>query len=835
MPQGIIVNNVNLENTVYAFNIDNKEEYFYLENGIIRRHRPSIDTWYKICKYRYMNKDNNIEQCINYGNNNDYCTSHKNKNVDVDFDDIVYKMLHGGGKCTIRIGGEDAKFETQNDVIVRYSDYKEKWRKVCLYNDVKQCVNYANNNINSYCTHHNKIKNAKIVQNVEIVQNVGLNTVQNVGQNVNNTVQNIGQNVNNTVQNIGQNIETIQNVGQNVNNTVQNIDLDYINSLDSKLFSEYDTSINDINTIEYPVSIRGEPEKFKINNGIISRYKSDKDSWILVCMSCTKDKRCTNYQINNGFCENHQKLIVRSENIPFFYNKILSQSYKICDYKNKTYRLSKTNYIWKETCIFIDKNNVKCFDYQTYGCYCDKHKNNIENNIGKKTTGEIGDESEKFILDILIDKSDFNDIKKIGRENTELDIIYKIKDEEKYRGIQIKTMVQRKDNKNSYKIDKIDKYSDSTLIVCVSKERDFLCVFLKYMLPGVKSLSLNINKLKNKTYEYKPYTFDGLDDNSNGYTFTEMLLEYSKASTVYENSKMGKAVLQERDSMNRLEKICTDNKISFKYIETSDSSIDCIINGKNIQCKSTSAIKQNFYNFSLHKTKNLLSSPYEDIDNIDFFIFEYVNNKNGEFYIIPINVMVYFGYIKTKINKGKLSITLCPFNHQNDDLSNHWSKHFINRFDLLKKDDVFDVNTVLDMSDVLNLFISHCLYYNIITTRAMDNLSSHTCTIKDKNVKCLKSTNFACLNLQFTIQSLNGIAYDTSMILPDFFVLYYIDGSNTWCYIFPKQILIDNGIIGDSTNKGITKIGLPVPGASDIKENKFWTQPYANNFALLNF
>ena len=56
-----------------------------------------------------------------------------------------------------------------------------------------------------------------------------------------------------------------------------------------------------------------------------------------------------------------------------------------------------------------------------------------------------------------------------------------------------------------------------------------------------------------------------------------------------------------------------------------------------------------------------------------------------------------------------------------------------------------------------------------------------------------------------------------------------------YMYIFSKQILVDQKVIGNFQNKGITTFGLPVPGSSTNKKNKLWTQYYINNFELLKF
>ena len=112
-----------------------------------------------------------------------------------------------------------------------------------------------------------------------------------------------------------------------------------------------------------------------------------------------------------------------------------------------------------------------------------------------------------------------------------------------------------------YIIQDIGGYSDSTLIVGVSNDESFLCIFFKYEIKDKNVLY--ISKIDPKI-EHRYNIFYGLNDNSLGYTFIDMLVNYSKFSTIYNDSKIYSSVLKERDSINRLEKICNHYKISFE-------------------------------------------------------------------------------------------------------------------------------------------------------------------------------------------------------------------------------------------------------------------------------
>jgi hypothetical protein len=133
--------------------------------------------------------------------------------------------------------------------------------------------------------------------------------------------------------------------------------------------------------------------------------------------------------------------------------------------------------------------------------------------------------------------------------------------------------------------------------------------------------------------------------------------------------------------MNRLKIKCNNEKFKFKINDTHDSKIDCFINNHKIQCKTTSVKSTNkTYKCTILKSGGSGTLiPYSYKDNIDFFVIEIVGYNNF-FFIIPINDLIHNGYISTESNKGKRCISII-----NPTLkSKHWTKQYINRFDLLQ-------------------------------------------------------------------------------------------------------------------------------------------------------
>ena len=591
---------------------------------------------------------------------------------------------------------------------------------------------------------------------------------------------------------------------------------------------------NQLDYIEYEVIIKGETVKMRKRNNDRIRFNRKLNEWKPVC-KCIIPHECENYQTYNGYCRKHQSIIQVDPNIPRYFEITCEVGQmKFMEYQNDIWKFSKENGKYQSTCKFIFEDEEyqtsdRCVNYSFECGYCKKHKDGICND--RKKTTSIGDQNEEFISNLLKSRLEFIKVKTIGRENSELDIIYKIRDEfnsgiDQFRGIQIKTLTKI-GNYNHYNMSNVDKYSDNTLIVGVSNNKSKFCLFFgKEINDGIVGEFINFD---NPTMNQRSRIFYSFDDNSLGYIFIDMLIYYSKYSTLYSESKIYVDVLNERESISKLERYCLTYNVKFEHESSSDSSIDCKINDKNIQCKYSNTVNDSLYCYSLHKYKNNIRLPYDDRDNLDFFIFE---NGIGDFYVIPVNVMIYFGYIRNRNNKGKLYIMLSPSNSNGF----HWSKCFINAFHLLFSLETFDVRFVLDMTQVVNIFNYYCYLSGIDSNRNSSNLSTKLCEIETihgkKIVKLYESTKIVGNNYSFTIKTKIPYNIEIDADIPDFFV-FYIKENNGYMYIFPKHTLIDYQLIGSSIIKGCTDLNLPIPGASTIRPNKFWTQQYVNRFDLL--
>lgn len=179
---------------------------------------------------------------------------------------------------------------------------------------------------------------------------------------------------------------------------------------------------------------------------------------------------------------------------------------------------------------------------------------------------------------------DFENIVHAGNTANMFDIF--IKDEDYYRGLQIKTLVHYpadncyvvKSNQNGYEND--------TLIIAVSNVKD------KYVL-------MFYNEMKEYTRFSTTCNADKIYDNLD--LFKIKLLEMVRKSTVVTNFNdyLPKPELLEAESINRFENKCDALKIPFKRNTTNSNEIDAFVNNYNVQLKSSKTYKNNIYKFGL--------------------------------------------------------------------------------------------------------------------------------------------------------------------------------------------------------------------------------------------
>jgi len=736
-------------------------------------------------------------------------------------------------------------FRKYFDDIIRYKKDKKGnfWVLVCKCDEPKQCYSYVTEGI--YCNFHQSfipIKREKIAvpeketiyqtEGYQISQRsqeknsfilpVGINATKGIDKKINT----IGNTSKDEKDHKGIYIEFYdyencryrqnnENEWENVCQFVDNKNIQCINcSVINNCCSFHNINKqNNIDIVYYEDKVKHIPENFKRVNENIFRYSLAKVDWAPVCKNHTK--KCNNYQGKNSiFCNFCRKDFQNDENLNednneednkiYFYDQIKGNLTTFYRLNGQLFREKISNKIDIENtndkeyglvCKFIyDKTKKQCINFARYEEYCNKHFKDIQD----KSTTEDGDKTEKYIFDLLNESNEFSKITINGRENSELDIIFIIKGEAEERGIQIKLLYESKTKKFDLTID--NNYNQNTVIVGISRDRLYSCVFLRSEIPTKTKIVLNFNnpsdEIKNNIYDDKQL-------------FIKSLIEYCKKASLYKGSSISDSNLKEKKSFERIEEICLKANIPFRFETTSDSHTDLIINNYNIQCKYREISENDYFEFTIQKIKNNQKVPYSIEDNLDFFIFE---TKDNDFFVIPVYILNYFGYLTSNIHKGKNIICL----HNSVSKSNHWTKHFINNFNLIFKHKTIEISSIIDMTEPINKFIHECYINNIISTRDMNNLNTKLCLIKDKTIKISKTTSNR-LHLKKVPYNINDEK------IPDFFAFYLVD---ICFYIIPKKVLIDQKIIGNNEIVGRTEINL-------TKEIKKIFENYINNFDIL--
>jgi hypothetical protein len=349
----------------------------------------------------------------------------------------------------------------------------------------------------------------------------------------------------------------------------------------------------------------------------------------------------------------------------------------------------------------------KC-NYSTEDEYCMRRHTKSEKHIldseelkeRRKQNGHLanqtGEETELFILNLLKELN-FENVIHSGYYNSFFDILVKLKDEDYYRGIQVKTLQKNKTvATESYGIDCQNKnnYQKDTLILSITKDRSMFCslffnelgnspVIIMNKIQNWDKLSLNIDDFKNKIIES---------------VNKSTIIKKIEDTLAYEHRMEYEMVL-------RLIDVCKLYGLEFIKNTSNLNEIDGYIGKFRIQLKCSSVLSSTIlYSFHIGRKENGIQRPYNENDQIDFFIFEIIDFTNkGNFYIIPKFELIERGYISTKNDIGKIAIVIPGIGG----LENHWMKKYYNNFQLLK-------NNKIEITEVIRCNLHRwCIDYDL--------------------------------------------------------------------------------------------------------------------------
>ena len=406
-----------------------------------------------------------------------------------------------------------------------------------------------------------------------------------------------------------------------------------------------------------------------------------------------------------------------------------------------------------------------------------------------------GEENELFMLN-LFKTLDFEDVIHSGNSANTFDIFVKFRDEDYYRGIQVKTLSYYLEG-NCYVITSNKAgYDNDTLIVGVSNAKD-------------KYTSMFFRDMKEYTRFSAKHNVDRLYDNLD--LFKIKLFEMAHRSTIVFNFNdyLPPPEVLEAESVNRFRNKCNVLGIPFRPNTTNSNEIDAFVNEYRVQFKSSRMNRNDKYTFNLHRDIGSVIRTYDENDNVDFFIFETADEiHQNNFFIIPKKVLIKLKYISTFNSEGKFTISIS----WSDDY--HWTSQFLNRFD--------QINMGIDIMLIYNDLHNACLYKNLqceFGKRKIISINSHKILHINSSQRSQTSYIFS-----FPIQKRNQsviriIDEGYSFVIFEFSAQYWI---------IPIEILVKHGYITTDNHAGKCSISIQHGGP----ELYNWIE-YYNNFDQL--
>jgi hypothetical protein len=332
-------------------------------------------------------------------------------------------------------------------------------------------------------------------------------------------------------------------------------------------------------------------------------------------------------------------------------------------------------------------NNSTCRDCfrasrNTYSQEQKSDRGEVVNAIG------IGDQTEEYVLQLLKKHPEIESVEKIGEWSGYVDLVVKLRTDERRRSLQVKTFVQNSFSFNEQLTVKLKAtYPVDLLVAMVTKDRTkFACSFAG-MLPMKFTLPWN--------------------SESSGYanlrSFTEgdfgtSIIKNLSCSHVFSSIEetLSPNVRAEYEMFVRLRAACETRGISCIKNKTNGDCVDVFINGRPTQLKYvTHRVVGGKSSHFIAKAKLSKSSGFKDgkrimrplsaSDPFDFVVVEVSSGQEprhfgkGEFYIFTKEYLVEKGVVSSASSAGKQTMAIACDAYT----KSHYAKGFCNRFELL--------------------------------------------------------------------------------------------------------------------------------------------------------
>ena len=312
----------------------------------------------------------------------------------------------------------------------------------------------------------------------------------------------------------------------------------------------------------------------------------------------------------------------------------------------------------------------KCFDNSTRlqdKTLIDEHCNNYVQN---KFLIEIGDETEVYVQQLLIEMNCYQEVNVLGSLGADADVSVIHNDHIYY--AQVKTLSHIKDE--MYRAYDVNGYPDNMLIIMVNEKRNrFALDFAGNLKTYNILLSFHL-----KTSKYKNIMYTDIDE------FKIKLKEsIVKSCTVI---KFSDNIYKEYLSLKRFEIFCTKNNIQYIRNITNGNTVDGTINGYQFQAKFVTLPEQSKIVYTVQTKKScgvlngqVMKSSYH-LGDFDYLIVEVGGTKNdihqyeNNFCIIPAKELINENILKTDTCSGKKKMMVCPPDYKRE----HWTKKYWN-------------------------------------------------------------------------------------------------------------------------------------------------------------